>query len=156
MPNITGDQIRARLRTLTAVDISDADLATAAFIPAGDAWLDLQLAKAAKTFAAATGNDLAIMKAVEIDFVCIKVISGAPVRGSKAGVLIEIKPIPSKDKKILIDLLTDEIWEYFELLAVPKSPIYVSSAGGDDYHPDGEDLTNIDISDTMDDFSRFD
>jgi len=137
MANVTADEVRYRLSTLTSVDISDTALASAAFLPAGDAWL---VAKGI-TFASLSANDQALAKAAEIAYVARRVVASAPVRGVKSGP-IEIKPIPAGEKKEICALLDEEIREYLGLLDVNESLFasgsvgYDADTGDDDYLPD--------------------
>lgn len=137
MANITADEVRYRLATLTSTDVSDTLLASAAFLPAGDAWL---VAKGI-TFASLTANQQALAKAAEIAYVAKKVVASAPVRGVVAGG-IEIKPIPANEKKEIIAILDSEIQEMLGLIGVSDS-LFCSSISGydadsheDDYLPD--------------------
>ena len=140
MANITGDEVRYRLSTLTSVDISDTALASAAFIPAGDAWLSAK----GVTYASLGATDAALAKAAEIAWVCIRVVASAPVRGIKTGP-IEVKPISSGEKKEIIDTLKAEIDECLGLLSTPVNNSmfygtasgYDDASGEDDYLPDG-------------------
>ena len=115
MAHITGQEVRARLRTLTEIDISDETLAQAPYIPAGDAWLDVILGNGGKEFSSLGDNEAALAKSAEIAFVAHKVISCAPVRGSKTGP-VEIKPVPQQDKERICKLLKKEWRHYLQLI----------------------------------------
>ena len=155
MSYITANDVRNRLRiTDSTIDVTDAMLTSAAMIPAGDAWIDKILSLNGTGFASLSATDQALVKAAEIAFVAHKVVNSAPRRGSKTGP-ITIKPVPSQDKKALADELQRE-WElYFNALGYSLVSVSVSSVGSSDYMPDGEDLTNIDFSDTENDFSEW-
>jgi len=115
MAHITGQDVRARLRTLTEIDIADATLALTPYIPAGDAWLDVILGNGEKEFSSLNTNEVALAKAAEIAFVAFKVVSCAPVRGSKSGP-VEIKPVPEQDKEKICKLLQEEWKHYLQLI----------------------------------------
>jgi len=115
MAHITGQEVRARLRTLTEIDVSDETLALAPYIPAGDAWLDVVLGKEEKEFSSLDNNAAALAKSAEIAFVAHKVISSAPVRGSKSGP-VEIKPVSQENKEKMCELLKKEWIHYLQLI----------------------------------------
>lgn len=131
MANITGDEIRARLVTLTSTDISDTQLATAGLIPAGDAWLYAQVG----TLASLTANNQALAKAAEIAWVCAKVVGSAPYRTSQAGP-IRIQDADSQNKKAVYDMLMAEVDEFLDLLGVSSGSFHSGTCGGNDYEPD--------------------
>lgn len=155
MANVTADEVRYRLATLTSVDVSDTMLASAAFLPAGDAWL---LAKGL-TFASLTANQQALAKAAEIAYVARKVVASAPVRGAVAGPM-EIKPIPAGEKKEICSLLDAEVNEYLGLLGVNESCFassscgYDANTGEDDYLPDNAADIPGSVVDRFGDVSR--
>ena len=154
MATITADEVRYHLVSLTSVDVSDALLASAAFIAVGDAWLNKALG--ATYPAGLNATDQALAKAAEIAFVAERVVGSAPTRGSKTGP-IEIKTIPSQDKETIVNILHNE-WQYYLSLIglyVGDGDFYVTSGGGDDYAPDGGDATQIDLADSDKDFSIF-
>ena len=127
MANITGTEIRDRLRSLTTVDVSDTTLASAAFIPAGDAWINKVLSNnSAGTFAALSSDDKALAKAAEIAYVASKVVSNAPLEDHEAGP-IKIKGISADKIKAICDLLKQEWLDAFDLLGYTTQTIYIGS-----------------------------
>ncbi len=148
MANITGDEVRYRLSTLTSVDISDTALASAAFIPAGDAWL----AAKGVTYASLSAQDAALAKAAEIAWVCIRVVASAPVRGVKSGP-IEVRPIAAGEKAEIVKVLKGEIDECLGLLssAINNSMFFGTRSGyddataEDDYLPEGLNDYGLDL-----------
>jgi len=93
-----------------------------------------------------TGSDLAIMKAVKIDMVCIKVITAAPLGDFVHGPINE-KDAKAAELKAVCDKLQKGVDEGLDLIGYAMPSMWsVSSAGGADYHPDNRDNTNIDYS----------
>ena len=127
MANITGDEIRYRLRSLTSLDITDLALASAAFIPAGDAWIQKILDNnSAGNFADLSDTDKALAKAAEIAYLCYKVINDAPLEDHEAGP-IKVKGISADKIKAICDLLKQEWLDAFDLLGYTTKTIYVGS-----------------------------
>ena len=128
MANITGTEVRDRLRSLTSIDVSDTTLASAAFIPAGDAWINKVLTNnSAGTFAALGTDDKALAKAAEIAYVASKVVSNAPLEDHEAGP-IKVKGISADKIKAICDLLKQEWLDAFDLLGYTTQTIYVGSS----------------------------
>ena len=127
MANITGTEVRDRLRSLTSLEVTDATLASAAFIPAGDAWINKVLSNnSAGTFADLATDDKALAKAAEIAYVASKVVSNAPLEDHEAGP-IKVKGISADKIKAICDLLKQEWLDAFDLLGYTTKTIYVGS-----------------------------
>lgn len=133
---ISGDEVRARLRTLTSFEISDTTLATAAYIPAAEAWLNIVLSNNGTTYSGSDAtNEQPLLKAAQIAFCCNIVIASAPERSVEtAGV--KIKGISSTDKEKMLKVLKDEWERYFNILNIATT---VWSISGNKYHVAGTD-----------------
>lgn len=144
--------IIGRLRTLTAVDVPNATLALASYIPAGNAWMDTHLSNNGSSYDNLTASKKALAKAAAIAHVCLKIVAAAPLNESQAGP-IRVIPIKAAEQKVILKELKAEIKEVFALMGIKKQISNFASSGGDDYHPDDEDLTQIDFADEAEDFS---
>lgn len=156
--NVTPDEVRYRLLTLTSADVSDTVLNSAAYLPVADAWLNDKLGITSVS-ADLTGSEAAYAKAAEIAYCAAIVVSSAPVRGSKAGP-VEIKPIPANEKTEILKILQAEYNRYLVLLGADKDDEFAggfgfATSGGDDYMPDETDESNIDLADQDSDFNVF-
>ncbi len=113
--------------------MSDQELAGTAFIPAGDAWLELVLDKNGLDLAGLTASELVLAKAAQVAFVAHKVVSSAPVRGSKSGP-VEIKPVSAQEKAQICQTLMEEWQQYLNLLGCSEhGPWWSGSFGGSKY-----------------------
>jgi len=110
---ITAAEVRYRL-AISSVEASDTVLASASFIPYGEAWITSKLGAAPSTF---DSSKQAFAKAAEIAFVAKKVVASAPAPGVVAGPM-EVSPISSKDKAELIKILDAEIAEALGMLGL--------------------------------------
>ena len=156
--NVTTDEVRYRLVTLTSADVSDTVINSAAFLPVADAWLNDKLGIDSVS-ADLTGNEAAFAKAAEIAYCCALIVASAPVRGAKAGP-VEIKPITAGEKAEIVKILQSEYNRYLTLLGADLDDefaggFYVESTGGDDYMPDGSDDSSIDFADEENEFNVF-
>ena len=157
--NVTTDEVRYRLLTLTSADVSDTVLNSAAYLPVADAWLNDALGITSISTSTLTDNEKAFAKAAEIAYCAAIVVSSAPVRGSKAGP-VEIKPIPANEKKEILKILQAEYNRYLTLLGAELDDEFAggfgfASSGGDDYMPDESDETNIDFADEDSAFNQW-
>lgn len=146
--NVSADEVRARLLTLTTVDVSDATLALAPYIPVGDAWLNDKLGY---TYPGTlTTNQQAFAKAAEIAFVAYRVVTSAPTRGGKYGA-IETKPIAVEDKKAIAQILKEEWRYYLNLLGISESDgsFVIDTVGGDEYDWNAWNNTGTDAEDAV-------
>ena len=138
--HITAAEVRGRLRTLTAVDVSDDTLALTPFIPAGDAWLDKVLVNNSASFSSLSSPDDTLAKAAEIAYVCWKVINSAPLHGHESGP-IKIKDISAADKREICKMLEQEWKDIFKQLGYTLSMPYVSSTESKIYDTASDILT---------------
>lgn len=157
--NVTTDEVRYRLLTLTSADVSDTVLNSAAYLPVADAWINDKLGVDIIAGSTLTANQQAMAKAAEIAYCCAIVVGSAPVRGSKAGP-IEIKPISAGEKKEIIAQLEKEYNRYLRLLGVDVDDEHsgafgFATSGGDDYAPDETDESSIDLADEESSFNQF-
>jgi len=112
---ITAADVRNRLM-LDAISVSDTVLASASFIPYGEAWI---VAKVGAT-ASLTASQAAFAKAAEIAFVAARVVSSAPLPGVVSGPL-EITPVSAADKEKMAAILKAECNEALAMLGVTSS-----------------------------------
>ena len=141
---ITAANVRHRLTDLTTADISDAVLGSPAFITTADSWMTLLLAKNGKTAATLTSDQGVIMVAAKIAFVCIRVVTKALREDFKTGI-ISSKRVTAKEYQEMVEILKAEIKECFTVCDFVLQKWVFTYSGGDDYHPSGEDNTNIDM-----------
>lgn len=138
LPTITAAEIRYRLGTLTALDVTDAQLASASFILATNAKFN-KLIGADTTLDA---DQTALVKAAKISHVCLSVVNSAPVQLTKKSV-IDPKYIPAQLKKDTIDLLKKEISDLLDNAGYSQFSFYVGSASVDDEVNDGNPFFHI-------------
>jgi hypothetical protein len=146
---ITTTQVRQRLQ-LESLEASDTVLNSAAFIPTADAWANKILSLNSSSEAALDADEIALMIAAKIAYTALKVA----IRPEKNFQMGPIKLAESKRSDV-VDSLNDEINALLAMLNFTQVEIGSSYQGGDDYAPDGEDLTQIDIADTTETFSVF-
>lgn len=150
MANVTAAEVRDRLRTISAtgaMGVSDTLLASAAYIPAGDGWLNKVLSNNGKTYAALETDDQAIAKAVELDWITAKVIAAAPLRENETGPIV-LRDVKADAKKVMLDHLREEIRELLALIGCRLVRASFMAKTSDDYKPDGEDNVNLIWTDT--------
>ena len=144
-PTITAAEVRQRLTTLTTVDISDAVLASASMILAGDAYINKMLTNNSLEYSDLSTDQKALLKAVKIAFVAKRVVSDANFESFSTGP-IKSASVKASDKKAMIDILDNEITELLDIVGIYPYKISITSSGGSSYAPDAEDLTNIDFT----------
>jgi len=150
---ITAAEVRQRLTDLTTLDISDAVLASASMIPAADGWAGRILTLNSTDVDSISADQLLLLVAAKIAFVCIRVVSRARHEEFKAGP-VSIKGVTAKDYESFVKILKDEIEDDLEICGWTSKDFGFTYAGGDDFHPDGEDNTQIDFN--YHDAARFD
>ena len=155
--NVTTDEVRYRLLTLTSADVSDTVINSAAFLPVADAWLNDKLGITDISSSSLTDNEKAFAKAAEIAYCCAIIVASAPARGAKAGP-VEIKPISANEKAEIVKILQAEYNRYLTLLGADLDDefaggFYIESTGGDDYAPDASDDSSIDFADEESEFN---
>lgn len=147
MANVTEAEVRGRCQW-HADEVSDALLATAAFLPAGDAWLDKKLAAAGLSFSGfdEDSTDQVLAKSAEIAAVAAVVASRAVQGDIKTG-LLTVKDTDQAKLLSLAEELRNESKYFLSLLGVgTEGSFYFSRSGGADYSPNAEDNTNIDMA----------
>ena len=150
---ITAAEVRQRLTDLTTNDISDAVLSSAAMILAADGWAGRILTLNNTDVDSISTDQLALLKAAKIAYVCIRVVSKARYEDFKAGP-VQTKGVTAKDYESFVKILKDEIEDILEVCGWTNKDFGFTYAGGDDFHPDGEDNTQIDFN--YHDAGRFD
>ena len=143
--NITADEVRYA-GNLDESDYADAMLESAAFILAGDAWLtEILETNGLTTLAVLTASDAnrgALAKAAEIWYVASLAVGTAQKEDFQAG------PVKSQDVKNESRIKLVEKYEARARDCLSKAGLYSEKwtfghVGGDDYHPDGADNTNV-------------
>lgn len=145
--SVTGDEVRKRLRTLTSVEVDDTYLDSPAYIPACEGFVNTLLANKGYTISSLGTDKKNMAYAAIIALVCARVIASAPLHSFKVGGLIDHKETPAQEKKIMVDIFMDEFYDYMGWIGVPKYDVYFTATISDDYMPDGEDLTNVLMTD---------
>ena len=153
---ITADEVRARLRTMVAAEISDKTLNSTAYIPLSEAWLDQVLSDNSLAYSTMTTTKQTLAKAAQIARCAWVVLAAAPKEAYKAG-LTDFKGLNPESVKNAMDSLRKEWKEMLGLCSATTINVGGASTGGDDYQPDGEDLTQVHGSDETGDraYSRF-
>lgn len=146
MANVTEADVRARCQW-EAAEVPDTLLASAAFLPAGDAWLNKKLENAGLgDFDNLSESDQALAKAAEVAMVAAVVASRASQGTIKTG-LLAVSDVNQKELIALANELRSDVRYFLGLLGVmAEGGFYFDSAGGADYSPDGIDNTNIDMA----------
>lgn len=146
MANINATEVRSRCQW-ESTEVTDTLLDSAAFIPAGDAWLNKKLSNAGKSaFGALDTDDQALAKAAEIAMVAAVVATRASQGSLKTG-LLSVKDNSQQELIKLAQELRDEVKTYLGLLGVLEDGgFYFDSKGGSAYSPDGDDETNVDFA----------
>lgn len=127
--------------------VSDTLLTSAAYIPAGDGWLNKVFSNNGKTFSTLGTDDQAIAKAVELDWIAAKVIAAAPLRKSETGPVV-LRDVEADTKKVMLDYLREEIRELLAIIGCRLVRASFKAKTSDDYKPDGEDNINLLWTDT--------
>ncbi len=108
----TYDEVRYRLQ-MTATELSDLTLASAAYFPAATAYLTAK----GIDYTALTANNQALAKAAFIALVCAVVVSQPPDPGAKYGP-VEIKAQDAGQLQAAAKAFEDEAKKYLKLLGV--------------------------------------
>ena len=143
---ITAAEIRYRLTDLTAVEVKDLQLDSAAFIGAADAWASIILSTNSTDVDSITEYQLALLKAAKIAFVCKRLMVKTLREDFTAG-LVKSKSVTAAQIKANVDILKDEIAECLNICGWVEVDPGVEYIGGDDYHPSGTNLTQTDFED---------
>jgi len=147
--SITGDEVRKRLRTLTSVEVDDTYLDSPAYIPACEGFVNTVLAFKGYSIATLATDKKNMALAAIIALVCAKVVASAPLHSFKVGGLIEHKETAADEKAAMVSIFKDEAWELLSWIGIPKYRVYFSSVLSADCYPDGEDETNLLMTDTV-------
>ena len=153
---IEADEVRNRLRTMLAVEVTDTVLNSTSFIPMSEAWIDTILSQSSATYASLSTTKQTLIKAAQIARCAWTVLSAAPKESYKAG-LTDFRGLDAKSVELAMTALENEWSEALALCGAGALQVGGASTGGDDYQSDLEDLTNISWSDTTGDldYSRF-
>jgi|GEM_PF-1309236 len=145
--SVTGDEVRKRLRTLTSVEVDDTYLDSPAYIPACEGKVNTILANKGYAISSLSTDKKNMAYGAIIALVCARVVASAPLHSFKVGGLIDHKETPAQEKKAMVDIFIQEFWDLLGWIGVPKYNIYVGSITSDDNMPDGEDRTNLLMTD---------
>lgn len=145
--NITAAEVR-HAGGWTSTEQPDARLESAAFILAGDGWLTEVLeANGLTTLAALTTSDAnrgALAKAAEIFYVA-SLVAAQPAKDDFQTGPVRSSSVKNSERKALSDYLLTRAKEMLSKAGLFVDRWSVSHAGGNDYHPEGNDDTNIDF-----------
>lgn len=147
--DITANEVRQRL-ALTSLDIDDDIINSASMITVADAWANQVLSEKNTDLDSITDDQAAMLKAAKIAFVCKRLVTSANVEEFDVGP-IKGKNIKASEKSELRKELDIEIKELLDMADLLISGFSFSYSGGGDYHPSGEDYTNIDFSQASED-----
>jgi len=153
-PTVAATDVLYRL----GIDATDATAnQTTQYIAFADGWADKLLAVNGKDAADLETYETALLKQAKINVAAKMALTGMSLdSGDFAVGPIKISGLTAKEKIDLMAALDAEIEKVLNMLGFLESMPYVSSSGGDNYAPDGEDLTNIDFGETADyPFSTF-
>lgn len=137
--DVTCDEVRKRLRTISDIECSDEILESPAFIPACQALVKQALSVKGITIDSLTDSQKELAKAAIIALTASRVVESAPTRESDTGV-VRIRPVTSEEKNIMAKLLHEEAWECLGALGIPRYDVYFSSIGFEHCLPDDDSL----------------
>lgn len=143
MANIPAADVRAVL-DWSATMLPDATLALIPYLPAGDAWINQICIDNGTTFAGLATNPLALAKGAEACYVASIAAKRALRHNFKAGPF-ESKNLSAKDLVGLSKSLYKDALDLCDRAGLAVEIHKAASRGGDDYHPEGTDDTQIDI-----------
>lgn len=144
--NVTADEVRY-VGNWTATEFSDAMLTSAAYILAGDGWLNQILADNSytlTTLTTASANKGALAKAAECFYVAHLVASIPSKEDFQAGP-VKSTDVKAGDRALIAKHLLDRAREMLDRAGLKYQNWAFTCAGGDDYHPDDDDDTQIDF-----------
>lgn len=152
--SITQSRVYARLRTLISTDFYDSDDVTDYFIVDAVARVNNMLSNSSKDYDDLTADEKIICENIACLYACIEIIESSPEFDFGDGPITE-KAIKSSDKVILTEKLEKKIKSLFSEISCSTIQSRISFSGGNDYVPDGENIKNIDFSDSENAFSRW-
>lgn len=147
MANITAADIRA-VGGFNTIEATDADLAI--LITPADAWISVKLGTTLALFTTSNANNGALAKAAEM-YYAAALFAGRPPKDD-----ITIGPASTRsksaaDKTAMVKSLQGMCKDLLASAGITVDQYDFTWAGGDDYHPSGEDDTNIDFKFAQDD-----
>lgn len=142
--NIDPEDVRAA-GGWTATEAPDATLLATPFIPTGDAWLYQKLGDTLTNYIASDERKGKIAKAAETYFVAY-LFATRPYRGDFKAGIVESKHAKAGDIEKNAKLLLKNVKELLASIDI-KFHVYGAVAKyGDDYHPQDDDDTQVDIA----------
>lgn len=147
---ITGTEVRNRLRSLTSTELTDTVLDDLAFIAGAEAVMNQILANNSKSYSSLDADQKTLVKLAQIELCCEIILSDYPEDGWETGP-IKFKPMGAEQRQKMIENFHKRAEWYLSLIGCTMVDVYVSSSGGDDYMPDGDDDTMIDFTDEDED-----
>lgn len=144
--NITAAEVRLA-GGWDAIEAPDATLESAAYIPAGDGWLNLKLGMtlAAYTIADTDGYKSALVKAAEIYYVAYLFTSRPPKEDFQAGP-VKSGRVKGQESVTLADYLKKTSKEMLSQAGFKWEEWKFGYTGGGDYNPLGEEHVQVDIA----------
>lgn len=147
MSNVTAAQVRA-VGGWDSTEVTDTILGLAPYIPAGDGWLNLVLSKNGYANLAALTTADANKGALALGAECYYVAglyASIPQKDDFKSGPVESKSVKAGDVKISADHLFKKAKEMIGMAGLVYYKWDAAEAGGDDYHPGGDDDTNVDF-----------
>ena len=145
--DITPAEIRQRLVTATALDISDTVAGDASHKLAADAWAGRILTINNLTASDLTDDQAALLKAAKLNYVAIRVVSDM-LRGKFRTGPTSVDAVKASDKAQAIKDLKTLIRETLDVAGLIMEDWGISSAGEGDYIDGSEDNRMIDFANT--------
>ena len=145
MANVTATDVRYA-GGWTVIQQPDAKIHSTVFIKAGDGWVGKILSQSSNgtTFAALTGNQLALVKAAECYYVA-SLLAGGPGKEDFEVGPIKSKSVKPSDNMASADYFFRKALEMLDKAGIVYTQMYASSSGEDDYYPTGSDDTQVDF-----------
>ena len=152
MANITADEVRYAGNFDSTV-ITDAMLASKAYIPNGDAWLTKILSKNGTDLATLAANDTnkqALALAAEIYYVA-SLVAAIPPKDDFSFGPAKSSRVKAAEKKVTSDDFYAKAKEALDQAGFIVEEWEVSCMGGNEYHPNNDEDTQIDLALARDD-----
>jgi len=125
--------------------LPDTDLDLAMYLPAGDAWIDKIITDNGESdFDSLSSAKKSLCRGAEACYVASIAVKRALRHNFKAGPF-ESKNLSAKDLTDLSKSLYKDALDYLDRAGLAVEIHKASSRGGDDYHPEGDDRTQIDL-----------
>jgi hypothetical protein len=145
--NVSATEVRY-VGNWSSTEFSDTMLASAAYILAGDGWLN-KIVKAAgyaslSAFTTANADAGALAKAAECYYVAA-LVTAIPQKEDFAAGNVKSTDVRNSEKKAMAEFFMSKAKEMLSKAGLTYEAWTWTYTGGDDYHPDGDDDTNVDF-----------